>query len=51
MSIVRIGLSESTKYGSGWDAIFSKRAKGSRPAKPTKASASKKRIRPARKKK
>jgi hypothetical protein len=51
MSIVRIGLSESSKYGSGWDSIFGKGTKANTAVKPVKSSASKKKNKPARKKK
>ncbi len=50
MSIVRIGLSESGKYGNGWDAIFGKGTRVSKAAKPSKASA-KKKVKAARRKK
>jgi hypothetical protein len=49
MSIVRIGLSESSNFANGWDSIF---GKGPRPAKAAKpAKASKKKAKNAKKKK
>ena len=40
MSIVRIGLAETKKFGAGYDAIFGKKKEA--PAKKTKAAAKKK---------
>jgi hypothetical protein len=39
MSITRVGLSESSKYGAGWDAIFGKK---SAPRRTTPAKAARK---------
>jgi hypothetical protein len=34
VSIVRIGLAETKKFGAGYDAIFAKKARAARKAKP-----------------
>ena len=35
MSIVRVGLAETKKFGAGYDAIFSKKARPVKKSKPT----------------
>jgi hypothetical protein len=47
VSIVRVGLSETQLFATGYDAIFSKKKGAARPAAPKKPTAKKK---PAKKK-
>lgn len=44
MSITRVGLSESSKYGAGWDAVFGKKSASRRntPAKTARKSVARK---------
>ncbi|MFO0851973.1 MAG: hypothetical protein U0871_25910 [Gemmataceae bacterium] len=42
MSIVRIGLAEGKKFGSGYDAIFGKKKAAKKPAAAAKKPAAKK---------
>ena len=53
MSIVRVGLGENVDYGQGWEAIFGKGSKGkpAKTARPSKASANKKKAKHTKKKK
>lgn len=49
MSIVRVGLSQTRKFGAGYDAIFKSRKSASKAAKPKGKAASHKK-KPTRKK-
>jgi len=49
MSIVRVGLSQTQKFGAGYDAIFKSRKAAPKAAKP-KSKAARQKKQPARKK-